>query len=106
MAESAVIRVVRSYLRLLQAKGLKADKAVLYGSHAKGTAAEYSDIDVLILSADFGKDRIAEGQLLFKLARLVDSRIEPVPVHPSEYHEDPDSPLIHFALKEGVEILS
>jgi len=106
LADSEVVGVVRRYLKLLQAKGLRAERAVLYGSHAKGTAAEYSDIDVLILSTDFGKDRVAEGQFLFRMARLVDSRIEPVPIHPSEYREDPDSPLIHSALNEGVEILS
>lgn len=105
MAPSEIVGIVQRYLRLLKENGVNAQKAVLYGSRARGDAAEHSDIDLLILSPDFGADRVREGQFLFKMARRVDARIEPVPVHPSEYVAIPDSPLLHFAQQEGMEIL-
>ncbi len=104
MAPAEIVGIVQRYVSLLRQHGVNVQKAVLFGSRARGDAAQYSDIDVLILSPDFGTDRVSEGQMLFKMARHVDARIEPVPVHPSEYGESPDSPLLHFAQREGLEV--
>jgi predicted nucleotidyltransferase len=38
-----------------------------------------SDIDVAVISKDFGKDRVEEGMTLFRIAGKIDPRLEPVP---------------------------
>ena len=37
----------------LRALGIRVDRAILFGSHARGEAKDGSDIDVLIVSSDF-----------------------------------------------------
>lgn len=51
---------------------------VLYGSYAKGSANEDSDIDIAVICDIIGDDFIEKSQQLFKLRRGIDSRIEPV----------------------------
>lgn len=51
---------------------------VLYGSYAKGTAREDSDIDIAIILDTLGEDFLERAHQLFKLRRGIDSRIEPV----------------------------
>ncbi len=51
---------------------------VLYGSYAKGTAHEDSDIDIAVICDSVGDDFLKKSQQLFKLRRGIDSRIEPV----------------------------
>ena len=55
------------------------DKVILYGSWVNGTPTEYSDIDLAIFSADFGKHKLKELQLLSRLAWEVDVAIEAIP---------------------------
>lgn len=51
---------------------------VLYGSYAKGTAREDSDIDIAVIFDTLGEDFLEKSHQLFKLRRGIDSRIEPV----------------------------
>ncbi len=51
---------------------------VLYGSYAKGTAKEDSDIDIAVIYDTIGDDYLEKSHRLFKLRRGIDSRIEPV----------------------------
>ena len=38
-----------------------------------------SDLDIAVVSPDFGKDRFEEGKLLRRIAWRIDPRIEPIP---------------------------
>lgn len=51
---------------------------ILYGSYAKGTAHEGSDIDIAVICDSIGDDFLKKSQQLFKLRRDIDSRIEPI----------------------------
>lgn len=51
---------------------------VLYGSYAKGTAHENSDIDIAVIFDSIGNDFLEKSHQLFKLRRGIDSRIEPI----------------------------
>lgn len=51
---------------------------VLYGSYAKETAREDSDIDIAIIFDTLGEDFLEKSHQLFKLRRGIDSRIEPI----------------------------
>jgi predicted nucleotidyltransferase len=57
----------------------------LFGSYAGNNFNEYSDIDVLVVSPDFLDDPVEDLQLLMKLRRKIDRRIEPHPVTPEEF---------------------
>ena len=61
------------------------DKAILYGSYAKGTATELSDIDILIISKDLAEDKPKgmNGYYLDTLVGDVDPTLEVIGVHPN-----------------------
>jgi predicted nucleotidyltransferase len=69
---------------------MRIDAIYLFGSYARNKADKFSDIDLLIVSPDFG-DNLLENQLkLLRARRGIDYRIEPHPVLP----EDLDSSVL------------
>lgn len=102
MVDSSIIAIVRRYLDTVMRAGIPAEKAVIYGSFARGEQRKDSDIDVLVLSPLF--DRLKESKvldLLWRLTRQVDIRIEPIAVGVREFDEDDGSPLIGVARRDG-----
>lgn len=104
MAKKSVIRVISRFAKAVKAKGITIDKIVLYGSYAKGKQRPDSDIDIAVISQDFGKDRIEEGMLLFRIAGEIDPRIEPVPISVKSYKNDTWVPLIYEIKTKGIEL--
>lgn len=105
MVKKKIIKIIKKYIEYLQNDGIEVEKAVIFGSYAKNNYKKESDIDVLIVSKSFGKNRVREGQELFKRIRFVDSRIEPIPVSLKEY-ENSENPFIEEIKKYGIEITS
>lgn len=101
MVDKTIVKVVQDYLRLVNQKGIPVRFGVLYGSYAKGTAHEWSDIDILVVSPFYDNQRTHKkwGQL-WRIAADTDSRIEPIPVGEKQYQED-DSIIIEIARREG-----
>ena len=54
----------------LKEKGLKVSKIIVFGSQAKGTATEESDIDIVIVSEDFKRKNIFRRADLTKDAEI------------------------------------
>jgi len=104
MVEKAISRTINIFVKELKKNKIEVSKIVLFGSHASGRAHEYSDIDVAVVSPDFGKNRYREGAKLFEIASTVDSRIEPVPVSLESYKNDTWIPIIYEIRKNGIEL--
>ena len=104
MVDPAVIRTVRRYLAVLREHEVPATRAILYGSHARGTARPDSDIDVLVVAPAFDRDRWSPDVELWRLTLNVDARIEPVPVGQQQFLEDQTSPIVEMARREGIAI--
>jgi predicted nucleotidyltransferase len=80
MAEDRIGEAVSHFERCLRESGIKVSKIILFGSHAKGTATEGSDIDVAVISEDFqGKD-VFERARITKEAEIDTIRIFLVPL--------------------------
>ncbi|MBU1148148.1 MAG: nucleotidyltransferase domain-containing protein [Candidatus Omnitrophica bacterium] len=58
-------------------KKYRVHAAYIYGSHSKGNANVWSDIDVAVISPDFSDDLFEERLKLMKMASIIDDRIEP-----------------------------
>lgn len=97
---SLIVRFVNA----LATKGVHVEKAVLYGSHAAGKSHLYSDIDLAIVSPDFGRDRFEERKMLLQLAWRIDPRIEPIPISSETYRNDTWVPLIYEIREKGIEV--
>ena len=53
-SRSKVAAVVARYVDELRAQGIEVERVYLYGSYLRGTAHEYSDVDVVVISPSFG----------------------------------------------------
>ncbi len=104
MVEKEVVKKIEEFVKALKRDNINVAKVILYGSRASGKAHEYSDIDVAIVSPDFGKDRFEEGVRLFKIACEIDSLIEPVPLSLESYEKDTWVPLIYEIRVNGIEL--
>ena len=74
---------ILKFLYALKKEGIDVTKAVLFGSYAKGSNTPDSDIDIAVVSPQFGRDAFGEMVFLRKIALTIDSHIEPLPFSPS-----------------------
>ena len=101
MDKKEAVRIIKKFAIALKQHAISVDYVILYGSYVRGKARPDSDIDVAIVSKDFGKDRVEEGMTLFRIAGEIDSRLEPVPISLSAYEKDTWIPLIYEIREKG-----
>lgn len=101
-SKAAIRRIIRTYLKVIAENNIKVEKAYLFGSYARGTYREDSDIDIAIVSKDFSGDRFVDRRRVVPLRRKIDRRLEPIPYLPENFKEN--DPLVIEILKNGVEI--
>ncbi len=75
----------------------------LYGSYAKGSNTDDSDIDIAVVSDDFTGDIIEDTFRLMKLRRKVDYRIEPRPFAVADFNEG--NPNAREVIQTGIKIM-
>jgi predicted nucleotidyltransferase len=90
----------------LRDQGIRVDMIVLFGSYAKKRQHEDSDIDLCVVSRDFGKDRINEGASVNLIASRIDIRLECITANLSDYmYKSASSPILAEVKKHGIGIL-
>lgn len=94
---------VEAFVGLLRKEGVVMDKIFVFGSHAFGAPKPWSDIDVCVVSPQFGKDSFAESVYLTEVANRIDLMIEPHPYSPEDFKEKYD-PLADQVRKHGIRI--
>jgi len=105
MVKKEIIEKVKEFVFLLENREkIKIDKVILYGSCLRGGIRADSDIDVAIISSQFGKDRIEDGAKLFEIAGEVDPKIEAILMSTKAWREDTWIPLIFEVKSKGIEI--
>lgn len=98
-----VIKLVKEYGKDLVAKGIGWDKLIVFGSYAKGSQSEWSDIDVCVVSSQFSDSRFDNQRLLMHNRSKKFLQIEPHPFHTQELASEWD-PLAAEIRKYGVEV--
>ena len=102
---SEITGIIARYCAQLGAMGIRVERAILFGSHARGEATEESDIDVLIVSADFETLNTRERleRLGMAAARLWQP-IEAIACTPSELAHVEPATLLDEILQTGVSV--
>lgn len=99
----AVNNAVKNYVSDVR-KIMPIDKVILFGSFAKGTATEHSDVDLCFFSDSFENQRSTD--IIARLLRLThpykDADIEPHVFPTSELRND--NPFVKEILRTGKEI--
>jgi predicted nucleotidyltransferase len=99
----AVIEIVRNYAREIEAKGVHLRTVILYGSFAKGTHHEWSDIDVALVADEFTGFAFDDYNLFSYVGiKKPYIRIE-AKTYPTGYFRAGD-PFIDIIKKEGIVI--
>ncbi len=75
---------------------------ILFGSYAKGTENEYSDIDLAVISDDFDDIYDCMAQLM-GMTWNIDARIEPHPIKKKDFDENSDY-FIQEVIKTGIKV--
>ncbi len=81
MAKTAVDikRIIEEYAARLQPE-VRVVKVILFGSHARGTAGEWSDIDIAVISNDFKRMKPLERiEFLAMRSKGCDVDLSPLP---------------------------
>ncbi len=97
-----IVEKLKRFLGMLSASGLHVERAILFGSYAKGTGSTWSDIDIALVSKDFTGIGFYDRRRVNPFLIKVDSRIEPHPFKPEDFTEE--NPFVKEILKQGIEI--
>ncbi|GEM_PF-1461061 len=95
-----------AYAQVLLKNKIHPDVLILFGSHAKKTNKKESDVDIALVSRDFGKNPIKEGAKANRLLWDVFPEAEVVTISLDDYmSHQTESPILSEVLKTGIVIL-
>jgi predicted nucleotidyltransferase len=97
--QKEAIIILKQYKKLLMAH-MPLEKVYLFGSFAKGTNKEDSDIDVAIIVSELDDDYFSSTPVIWKLRHQIDDRIEPILITKQVDH----SGFLKEILMYGIEI--
>jgi predicted nucleotidyltransferase len=100
MDKREAISKVKQY-KILLGKHFNLESVYLFGSYAKDTNREHSDIDVAVVVSNISGDFFEVNPLLWKLRRQVDDRIEPVLIDKN----NDKSGFLNEIQRNGIEII-
>ncbi len=103
VTRETAIETAKSFVNDYQLNGLTFHKVLLFGSAVKGLTHKWSDIDLLLISNQFG-DNIFDNLKLYSKINIKYPIIETHP-YPTKYYNDGDD-FIKEISKESIEIFS
>lgn len=102
--DETISKVIFNYIDDVK-KVFEIDKTYVYGSHAKGTATKYSDIDICFFSNNFNDKKSVD--IIFELLKLA-RKYSDFDIEPRGYSTDEinnGNPFIKEILQSGYEII-
>lgn len=101
--DKEIMDIVKKYVEIVLAN-YKVEAIILFGSYAKGTNREDSDIDIAIITDDLKHgDRIDEEINLMKLRRGIDYRLEPHIIRVKDF-KNIETPFIQEVINTGIKV--
>ncbi len=87
VAVDSILKIIKRYVVELENNGIKISEVFIFGSRAKRTDKEESDINIALISDAFTGDRFEDRRRIVPLRRRIDSRIEPIPFRPEDFND-------------------
>ena len=97
-----IMEIVKQYVEEV-CENYKVEAIIVFGSYAKGTDREDSDIDIAVITDDFKNDIFDEELNLMKLRRKIDVRIEPHLIKVEDYKKIA-TPFIQEVIETGIKV--
>lgn len=102
MDKRAALKVVKKFITFLKENKFNIQKAYIFGSYARGSFHEDSDIDLAIIMSNLPDTFNMQVQLM-KLRRKFDTRIEPHPFDETDFNSS--NPFANEILRTGIQIV-
>lgn len=97
MDKAAVRKIIKDFQAALEARDIAVEKFILFGSFAEGRSHEGSDIDIIVVSPDFGdKSYWQRIEVMSEAIYEIFQPIEAVAMTPDEW-ERKDSLISQYA---------
>ncbi len=97
-----IMEIVQKYVQKV-CENYQIEAIILFGSYAKGTWHEDSDIDIAIITNDINDNIFNEELNLVRLRRKIDTRIEPHLISIEDY-KNIETPLIQEIIDTGIKV--
>lgn len=97
-----IMEIVKKYVEKV-CENYQIEAIILFGSYAKGTWHEDSDIDIAIITNDIKNNIFDEELNLVRLRRKIDTRIEPHLISIEDY-KNIETPLIQEIIDTGIKV--
>ena len=80
MVEPEILKIIQDYLQAVNQASIQVQRAVLFGSWARGDAKPYSDIDLVVIAPQFDRPnrKLIDCLWELRLATPETWRIEPI----------------------------
>lgn len=102
ISNKSIMKIVQKYVdKILENYDVEA--IILFGSYAKGTEHEYSDIDIAVVTDDIENDIFDEEVKLMILRKGIDYRIEPHIIAVADYEND-ETPFVVEVKNTGIKV--
>jgi predicted nucleotidyltransferase len=102
MVTETAINIAKSYVAQLP-REMAVKKAYLFGSYARGSQSDNSDIDVAIIIGSMNDIFDLQMEML-RIRRKIDLRIEPHPIKEKDF--SPLNPFADEIMRSGIEIFN
>ena len=104
LTRNAAIKTVSNYAKEINKTGVNLRRVIMFGSFAKGTQHQWSDIDVALVADDFSGVGFLDRQRFSGIGiKKPYIRIEPI-TYPTNYFVESD-PFIEEIKNTGIEII-
>ena len=94
--------IISKYIRALNENNVNVDRAVLFGSYAKGNYSEWSDIDLAVVSSAFEGNWIKDRKKIRAITLSISSDIQALPYRPDDFV--PEAPFVKEILETGIQL--
>ena len=102
LARSAVLKLAKGFINELKSRGLAANRAVVFGSYAKGVANEQSDIDLAIWADEFSGCQAEDIELIIPIKKNFSHLLEVHTFHSTETEHT--NPFVGDIVRTGIAI--
>lgn len=100
--ERGIGEIIAKYINEIL-KFYEIEAIILFGSYAKGTNTEESDIDIAVIFKNFNGDLLDEELNLMRLRRKIDTRIEPHIIRIEDY-KNVSNPFVKEVINTGIKV--
>ena len=94
--------LVNQYLKKLRDHNIHVEKALVFGSRARGGSDNWSDIDIALVSKDFEGIRFKDKDKIRRITLSVSPMLSPLPFRAEDFSEN--DPFVKHIVETGAEV--